>query len=317
MNRGREELAVTLADVYAARARIAPYVLRTPLYPMAGGPQLKLESLQITGAFKPRGAFNHVLAHRDACAGGIITASSGNHGQAVAYVAKVLGLAAVVVVPEDVVAVKAQRILAFGAELVRHGRYSAERIALAEKLALGRGLHYVPPFDDPFVIAGQGTVGLEVVEQCPEVDTVLVPVSGGGLVSGIGIAVKGLRPKTTVVGVEPVGADRFAQSRRLGRPVTLHRAETVADGLRVLTPGRLTWQVSQHIVDEFVSVADEEILAAQRRLMTDANLLTEPSGAASVAGALRLALARRTTVAIISGGNVDPDLLQRLIQGAD
>ncbi len=314
---GATEPPVTLADVQTARGRIAPYVLRTPLHPLPGGPQLKLESLQITGAFKPRGAFNHVLALREACANGLITASSGNHGQAVAYVAKVLGLSAVVVVPEDVVPVKAKRITALGAELIRRGRYSADRVALAQELATRRRLHYIPPFDDPLVIAGQGTVGLEVVEQCASVETVLVPVSGGGLLSGVAVAVKGLRPNAKVIGVEPAHADRFARSRRAGKPVTLESAETVADGLRVLTPGRLTWEVTRCVVDEFVAVDDDEILSAQRRLLTEANVLAEPSGAASVAWAFRCGLSGKAVVAVVSGGNADPHLLQRLLQSID
>lgn len=305
---------VTLADVQAAQARIAPYVFRTPLHPMVAGPLLKLESLQITGAFKPRGAFNHVLAQRQACAQGIVTASSGNHGQAVAYVAHVLGLHAVVVVPEDVVAVKARRIVALGAELIRHGRYSAERVALAQDLARRRGLHYVAPYDDPFVIAGQGTVGLEVVEQCPRLTAILVPVSGGGLISGVAVAVKGLRPSARVIGVEPAGADRFARSREAGAPVTLERAETVADGLRVLVPGRLTWEITQRVVDEFVAVDDEVILATQRRLLTESNILAEPSGAVSVAGALKMALTGESVVAVVSGGNAEPRLIRRLLE---
>jgi len=306
-------LAVTLADVQAARTRIASYVVRTPLHPMLGGPLLKLESLQITGAFKPRGAFNHVLAQAEACAQGVITASSGNHGQAVAYAAHVLGLRAVVVVPEDVVSVKAERITALGAELIRVGRFAAERIAHAQELAARRKLHYVPPYDDPFVIAGQGTVGLEVVEQCPSLSTIFVPVSGGGLISGVAVAVKGLVPNAQVIGVEPSGANRFARSRQDGAPVTLERADTVADGLRVLTPGRLPWEITQRLVDEFIAVDDKAILDAERRLLTGANILAEPSGAVSVAAALERVVNEHDVVAVVSGGNAEPRLLQHLL----
>lgn len=304
---------VSLDDIYAARARIAPYVHRTPLYPMPGGPQLKLESLQVTGSFKARGAFNHVLALRDQCERGIITASSGNHGQAVAYVARTLGLRAVVVVPEDVVPAKATAIAAYGAELVRRGRYSEERVALAKELAAQRGLHYVPPFDDPLIMAGQGTAGLELVEQCPRVDVVVVPVSGGGLISGIATAVKELRPKARVIGAEPAGADRFARSRAAGAPVTLERAETIADGLRVLTPGRLTWEVTSRYVDEFRTIDDKEILTALRSLLLDAHVVAEPSGSASVACALKLGLTGPAAVAVVSGGNADPALLSDIL----
>lgn len=310
--RGRRPV-VTLDDIFAAHERIAPYIYRTPLHPMPGGPQLKLENLQVTGSFKARGAFNHALALRDQCERGIITASSGNHGQAVAYVAKTLGLRAVVVVPEDVVSAKAAAIVAYGAELIRHGRYSEERVAFAKELAAQRGLHYVPPFDDPLIIAGQGTAGLELVEQCPHVEVVVVPVSGGGLISGIATAVKELRPKTRVIGAEPAGADRFARSRAAGRPVTLDRADTIADGLRVLAPGRLTWQVTSRYVDEFVGIDDREILAALRSLLLDARVVAEPSGSAGVACAMQLGLTGATAVAIVSGGNVDPVLLSGVI----
>ncbi len=306
---------VSLDDIYAARERIARYVVRTPLHPFPDGPLLKLESLQVTGAFKARGAFNHVLALRDRCAGGIITASSGNHGKAVAYVAKTLGLGAVVVLPEDVVAAKAQAIAAFGAEVIRFGRYSEERVAHAQDLAQRRRLHYVPPFDDPLIIAGQGTAGVEIVEQTADLRTVLVPVSGGGLISGIAAAVKALRPEARVIGVEPAGADRFAQSRAAGRPVALKKAETIADGLRVLAPGTLTWAIALRYVDEFVTVTDQEIQSAVRRLLLDGKVAVEPSGAVPVAAALRTRADART-VAVVSGGNADPQLLSRLLQSA-
>lgn len=301
---------MTLADIQAARERIEPYVRRTPVHPLPSGLVLKLENLQVTGSFKARGAFNHVLALREQCAGGIITASSGNHGQAVAYVARVLGLRAVVVVPEDVVATKAQAITGYGAELIRRGRYSEERLALARELAERRGLHYVPPYDDPHIIAGQGTAGLEILEQVPDVETVIVPVSGGGLISGIAAAVKSLRPEVRVVGAEPAGANRFARSRAAGRPVLLEKAETIADGLRVLTPGRLTWAVTGRYVDQFHAVSDEQILDAMRQVLLDGHVLAEPSGAAGVACASSLGVVGPRALAVISGGNTDPAVLQ-------
>lgn len=302
---------VNLSDIYVARERIAPYVYRTPLLRLPGGPHLKCENLQVTGAFKARGAFNHVLALRDECERGIVTASSGNHGNAVAYVAKTLGLHAVVVVPEDIVAAKAEAIMESGAELIRHGRYSEERVPYAQELSERRGLHYVPPYDDPLIIAGQGTAGLELVEQLPQVETVAVPASGGGLISGIAIAVKELRPQTKVIGVEPEGARRFAESRAAGRPVVLTKAETIADGLRVLTPGTLTWQVTSRYVDEFVGVSDREIETAVRRILLDVHILAEPSGAA--AAAWTILSPQPSAVAVISGGNASPDLICRLL----
>jgi threonine dehydratase len=304
---------VTLDDITAARTRVAPFIRRTPLHPLPGGPLLKLESLQVTGSFKVRGAFNHVLARRDECGDGIITASSGNHGQAVAYVAKTLGIRAVVVVPENVIPSKAEAIVGYGAELIRFGRYPEDRVVRAQGLARERGLHYVPPYDDPLIIAGQGTAGLEIVEDCPDVETVVVPVSGGGLVSGIAAAVKNLRPAAKVVGAEPAGADRFTRSRQAGKPVMLERAETVADGLRALSPGRLPWEVAGQYVDEFRPVSDGGILEAVRRVLLESHLLLEPSGATSVAAALAAGLTGPATVAVASGGNIDPPVLLQLL----
>lgn len=301
----------TLADIYAARERIAPYVYCTPLLAGPGGVHLKCENLQVTGAFKARGAFNHVLALRDECERGIITASSGNHGNAVAYVAKTLGLSAVVVVPENVVTTKAEAIMASGAELIRHGRYSEERVPYAKELSERRGLHYVPPYDDPLIIAGQGTAGLELVEQFPHVETVAVPVSGGGLIAGIAIAVKELRPQARVFGVEPEGARRFARSRAAGRPVILEKAETIADGLRVLTPGTMTWEVTSQYVDEFVSVSDDQIVSAMHKILLETHVLAEPSGAAAAAWALLSA--QPFSLAVLSGGNASPDMLRQLL----
>jgi threonine dehydratase len=308
---GTSPKPISLADIRAARERIAPYIRITPVVPFTANVFLKLESLQVTGSFKARGAFNHVLALAEQCAGGIVTASSGNHGQAVAFVAHTLGLPAVVVVPEDVVRTKADAITRYGAELIRHGRTSEQRITFALGLVRERGLHYVPPYDDPYVMAGQGTAGLEIAEQC-DVDTVYVPVSGGGLISGVATAVRGVRPATKVIGVEPAAVRRFAESRAAGTPVVLPAAETIADGLRVLTPGKLTWGVTNAVVDEFVSVTDGEILDAVRRLAVDAHVVAEPSGAASVAAAARDSGAA-PSAALVSGGNVDPALLVRAV----
>lgn len=305
---------VTLDDIVAARKRIAPFIRRTPLHPLGAGPLLKLESLQTTGSFKVRGAFNHVLARRDECGDGVITASSGNHGQAVAYVAKTLGIRAAVVVPENVIPSKAEAIVGHGAELIRFGRYPEDRAVRAQDLAEQRGLHYVPPYDDPLIIAGQGTAGLEIVEDCPGVETVVIPVSGGGLLSGIAAAVKSLRPEARVIGAEPAGAARFARSREAGTPVRLERAETIADGLRALSPGHLTWEVAGQFVDEFRTVQDHAILGAVRRVLLEAHLLLEPSGATAVAAALAAGLADLSTVAVASGGNIDPTILLQVLQ---
>lgn len=303
-------MSVSLSDIEAARERIAPYARITPVLPFTETVSLKLENLQVTGSFKVRGAFSHVLARRDQCEAGIITASSGNHGQAVAYVAQRLAIPATVVVPENVIETKADGIRRYGARVVRCGLYAGERTAFAQDLAATEGLHYIPSYDDPYVMAGQGTIGLELAEQC-EPDIVYVPVSGGGLISGVSAAIKRLRPAVKVVGVEPAGARRFAVSRAAGRPVALQSADTIADGLRVLTPGTLTWTATNAYVDEFTAVTDDEILSAVRRLLLEAHVVVEPSGAASVAAAIRGPA--RQAVAVVSGGNADPALLSSLL----
>ncbi len=303
----------TLEDIRQAADRIAGTVRRTPLHPWGeGGVHLKLESLQPTGAFKVRGATNHLRA-LPAGTAGVVTASSGNHGQAVAYVASRLGIPAVVVVPETVPPNKAAGIVGYGAALVLCGKTMGERYVLARKIAAERGLHMVPSFDDPLVVSGQGTCGLEVIEQIPEVAVVAVPVSGGGLLSGVATAVKLLRPKARVVGVEPMNVARFSASREAGRRVAVRSVDTVADGLRAEETGELTWEIASRYVDDFVKVDDDAILAAVRRLCLEGHLVVEPSGAIALAAIESGLIKERPAVAIISGGNIDPALLSRLL----
>ncbi len=302
-----------LADIQAAVARIAPYTRRTPVHAWdEQGILLKLESLQPTGSFKVRGAANHLCAVAGKVAG-VVTASSGNHGQAVAYVAARLGIPAVVVVPETVPQVKARAITGYGAELVRCGTTMPERYEMAHRLARERSLHMVPSFDDALVIAGQGTCGLEILEQVPDLAAVAAPVSGGGLLSGVALAIKALRPQVRVVGVEPRNVARFAASRAAGRRMSVPSVDTVADGLRAQTPGELTWEATCQAVDEFVSVDDAAILDAVRLLCTQAHLVAEPSGAVPVAAMLQGLISHRPTVAVVSGGNLDPAMLAGLL----
>jgi threonine dehydratase len=306
--------APTIADVRAAVDRIAGIAYRTPVHfwDAGGGVLLKLESLQPIGAFKVRGAANHLRAVAGTVRG-VVTASSGNHGQAVAYVAQRLGIPAVVVVPENVNPVKARAITGYGAELVRAGKTMDERHDKANELAQERGLHMVPSFDDPLVIAGQGTCGLEIAEQCPDVSTVVVPVSGGGLISGVALALKALRPGVRVIGAEPKALPRFAASRAAGTRVTIPFADTIADGLRAQRPGTLTWEVTSRTVDDFVAVGDDAILDAVRRLCLEAHLVVEPSGAIGVAAFLSGLVPTRSALVVVSGGNLDPDLLVSLL----
>ena len=258
------------------------------------------------GAFKIRGACN-MLAQLppEARAAGVITYSSGNHGQAVALVARSFGIPAVVVMPETAPQVKVDGVRRFGAEVIFAGRTSADRKARAEDEAAQRGLTMVPPFDHPWIIAGAGTVGLEILEQRPHATTIFVPMGGGGQISGVGAAVKGMRGGVRVVGVEPAGAARMSASLAAQHPVTLERATSIADGLLTLRPGDLTFAHVQAFVDEVVTVDDDAMIAAVRWLFHEARLVAEPSGAAAVAAALRAG--DQGTVAVVSGGNVDPE----------
>jgi threonine dehydratase len=307
----------TLADIRSAAQRIASDIRHTPLHPWDSGVFLKLESLQPTGSFKVRGAANHLraVAADSGRVRGVIAASSGNHGQAVAYIAQRLGIPAVIVVPETVNPLKAVRIKGFGAELIRCGTTMAERTALAGRLAQERNLHVVPSFDDPLIVAGQGTCGLELTEQAPELAAVVVPTGGGGLVSGVALALKTLRPAVRVIGVEPRALPRFAASRAAGARVAIPFAETIADGLRGQQPGGLTWEITSRAVDQFVAVDDDAMLEAVRRLFLDAHLVVEPSGAVGVAAVLAGLVTDRPIAVVISGGNLDLTLLPTLFSG--
>jgi threonine dehydratase len=304
----------TLADVQAAARRIADIAHRTPVVPWDadGGMLLKLESLQPTGAFKVRGAANHLRAVAGTVRG-VVTASSGNHGQAVAYVAQQLHIPAVIVVPATVNPIKARAIVGFGAEIVRCGATMDERYAMARRLAAERGLHMIPSYDDALVIAGQGTCGLEIADQAPDVRAVVVPTSGGGLISGVALAIKALRPEVKVIGAEPASLPRFAASRAAGEPITVPFVDTVCDGLKAQRPGVLTWAVASRAVDAFVAVPDEAVLGAVRRLCLEAHLVVEPSGAIGVAAILSGQVPERPALAVISGGNLDPRLLATLL----
>lgn len=304
-------------DVKTATARIRGDVRRTPIHPWdeASGLWLKLESLQPTGSFKVRGAANHLRGMGQGVPG-VIAASSGNHGQAVAYMASRLGIPAVIVVPETVTQLKQVGIARYGAEMIRCGTTMPERSALAARLARERGLHLVPSFDDALVIAGQGTCGLEILDECPDASVVVVPTGGGGLISGVSLVVKTLRPSIRVIGAEPREVARFAASRAAGERVTVPSVSTVADGLRGQQPGVLTWDATAKYVDAFVSVDDTAILEAVRRLYLDAHLVVEPSGAIAVAALLSGGIPERPAVAVVSGGNLDPALLAGLLSPA-
>ena len=304
---------VTLEEVYAAADRIKDTCLRTPLLPApwaGSGAWLKPESLQPTGAFKLRGATNAVARlDDDQKARGVVTHSSGNHGSALAYAAQRARVRATIVVPYGAPEVKVGLIAQAGAELVRVD--PAERVAASAEVAARTGAIEVPPFDHVDVIAGQGTVGLEIAADLPDVETVLVPVGGGGLIAGVAVALRALVPDVRIIGCEPALAGDAAASFAAGHLVAWSdedTARTVADGLRVPSLGELTWPHIEELVDDVVTVEEDAILAAVCRLAAGSRLVAEASGAVTTAALLTRSdrLPGGRTVVVVSGGNVDP-----------
>lgn len=321
---------VTLRDVEAARERIKRAARVTPMlevpHPVreaAGAPTrrlfLKAESLQPMGAFKIRGAFNMIAQLRpDQLTRGVITYSSGNHGQAVAMAAQLLGAPAVIVMPTTAPAVKVEGAKSFGAEVQFAGTTSTDRKDHAERVAAERGLTIVPPFDHLQIIAGQGTAGLEILEQCPEVGAVFLPIGGGGLLSGVAAAVKRSQPSVRVIGVEPEGAPTMKTAVAAGEPVSLAKTGSIADGLLTIRAGDATFAHAREFVDEFVTVPDEAIAKAVAWLFRNARLVVEPSGAAATAAVmLGLGDTKGAThiVSVVSGGNVAPDAFAKYVNG--
>lgn len=311
-------ILVTLDDIERARARVKPIARVTPLIDVsaaAGRPLLlKCESLQPGGAFKIRGAYNMVAQlTADERRRGVVTFSSGNHGQALALAARELGAPAVVVMPTTAPKIKVDGCRSYGAEVIFAGTTSVDRRIRAEREVAERGLTMVPPFDHEWIIAGQGTAGLEILEQQPDVEAVLVPIGGGGLAAGVATAIKLSRPAVRVIGVEPAGAAAMKASVEAGQPVTLPKTESVADGLMPVRPGDLTFAHVQKYADGVVTVDDGQIIDAVMWLFANAKIVAEPSGAASVAAALAGAAAvEGPVVAIISGGNIGLDRLEEL-----
>lgn len=313
-------LETLLAEAREAARRIAPYVGETPVVPLGEtGVLLKAESLHPTGAFKIRGAFNALL-RLDAAARrrGVVAHSSGNHARAVAFAARRLGISAVVVMPADAPKAKAEAVRRCGAEIVVVGPASAERAARAAQIAAETGRTPIPPFDSEAIMAGTGTIALELAAQVPGLKRLFAPVSGGGLIAGVAAAAKALFPGVRVIGVEPELAADAQASLQAGRVVSLPAeqvAQTCADGLRVQQVGALTWPRIRAFVDEIVTVSEAEILSAMATIAAEARLVAEPSGAVAPAAALRLAGdGEGPAVALLSGGNVDPALLARALR---
>jgi threonine dehydratase len=313
---------VTLGEIEEAAARIRAFVVRTPLVPALWADEdrplwIKPESLQPIGAFKVRGAFNAIgNLDESVRTRGVVAYSSGNHAQAVAYAAAIFGIPAHIVMPEETPHIKVEATRSHGAEVVLCGPGERERVA-AEVLEETGGV-LVPPFDHPDIIAGQGTIGLEIAEDLPGVDNVVIPVSGGGLASGIGTAIKALCPQARVFGVEPELAADTAEGIRLGHRVdwSIHdRNRTIADGLRS-QPSALTFAHLQKVLDGIVTVSEDEIRSAVRELADRARLISEPSGAVALAAYRRGELPAGRTVVILSGGNIDPVLRNEILVSA-
>ena len=324
---------VTLEQIKDAQQRVSGIATHTPLIryfppfrpgePVTDGGEalyFKPESLQPIGSFKVRGAYNKIASLTDDQRRlGVITYSSGNHGQGVAYAARALGVKAVVVMPHNAPKIKVSAIVALGAEILFVGPGSAERMQRAEELAAQHGYSIVPPYSDEHVIAGQGTVGLEVVEDLADVDLVLAPTGGGGLLGGVATAIKLSASRARVVGVEPELANDAQQSIRKGEIVRLPAERvslTLADGLRTQSIGGPNFEHIRKYVDDIITVTEGEIRSAIRRMATEARIIAEPSGAVTFAGWLfhRDELpASKKTVAVVSGGNIEPQLLSQIL----
>ncbi|MGN6245698.1 MAG: threonine ammonia-lyase [Motilibacteraceae bacterium] len=314
---------VTLADVQAARellagvSRVTPVEGSRPLAEKVGGPvHLKCENLQRAGSFKIRGAYVRIARLSDAeRARGVVAASAGNHAQGVALAAALLGTTAVVYMPEGAPIPKVEATRAYGAEVRFAGHTVDEALVTALEWSEKSGAVLIHPFDHPDVVAGQGTVGLELVEQLPDVRTVLVCTGGGGLVAGMAVAIKGLRPDVRVVGVQAEGAAAYPGSLAAGRPVALPEMSTMADGIAVGRPGQVPFGLVAHLVDDVVTVSEESLSKALLLMLERAKLVVEPAGAAGVAALLEHPRAFEPPVGVVlSGGNIDPLLLMRVLR---
>ena len=323
----KSDLRIRLRDLYLARARIAPWVRRTPLVvspslSALGGARisLKLETAQDTGAFKLRGATNFIRASGDeARARGVVTVSTGNHGRAVALAARRVGARAVVCMSELVPGNKREAIEALGAEVRIVGRSQDEAEVEVQRLVSEERLALVHPFDDPLVIAGQGTVGIEILEDQPEVDTVIVALSGGGLISGIALALKAANPRARVIGVTMDKGAAMYESVRAGHPVEVEEGPSLADSLGggIGLANRYTFELTRALVDDYVLVTESEIARAMRHLYRHDRVIAEGGGAVSVAAVLGNAVPALSgnVVCVVSGGNVDMDVFTRIVSG--
>jgi threonine ammonia-lyase medium form len=316
--------AVTFSDVQSAAERLAGQAHRTPVVTSCTFDQIagcsvffKCENLQRGGAFKFRGAYNALSQLTpEQRQRGVVAFSSGNHAQGLALAAKVLGIPATVVMPSDAPQIKAEATRGYGADIVLYDRLTGDREAIARQLAAERGLTVVPPFDHPHIIAGQGTAALEFFQDVPDLDVLITPVGGGGLISGCATAAKAMRPGVRVVGVETEPANDAWQSLRTGQRVTIPPPDTIADGIRTTSLGVITFEIMRKLVDEIVLVTDADVIEAMRFMLLRMKLLGEPTGAVPVAALMARkvdGVAGRRVGVIVSGGNADPAMLSGIL----
>lgn len=318
-----DSLETALAHIRAAAERLSPYIRRTPTvyshtFSETSGQEvfLKLENLQRTGSFKVRGALNKVLAlPKDRLAKGLVAASAGNHAQGVALAAKLAGARATIVMPMSTPIIKVQRTESYGAEVVLHGENYDASQKHATQICAERGAVLVHPFDDPWIVCGQGTVGLEMIDDLADIDAVVVPIGGGGLISGIALAIKALAPKTRVIGVQAAGASPMVQSFLRGEKVRVANPTTIADGIRVGYVGDLTYEIVRKYVDECVTVTESQIVDAVLQTLEKSKVVSETAGATAVAAVLagKVTHAKRV-LALVCGGNIDLNLIARIIE---
>jgi threo-3-hydroxy-L-aspartate ammonia-lyase len=316
---------LSLDDVRAAAARLRGRIVRTPVLTAEAWDEatgfrvvFKCENLQRAGSFKIRGALNRLLTLKEAeLSRGVLAFSSGNHAQGVALAARLVGTTAVIVMPRDAPRLKVDATRGYGAEIVFYDRLTEDREAIARRLAVETGRVLVPPFDDFAIMAGQGTVALELLEEMPQLDALLTPVGGGGLMAGCSTVARALRPGLAVYGVETDTANDTWLSLRTGERVTIPPPPTIADGIRLTTPGALTFPILQANLNDVLLVSDDEIRAAVRALALQARLVVEPTGAVPAAAVLagKVPLPPGATIGVVlSGGNIDPDLLADIMR---
>ncbi|WP_371365370.1 L-threonine dehydratase catabolic TdcB [Sporomusa rhizae] len=315
---------LNLQMIKEAKQRITPFVHQTPLQQFRTLSEitncyvhLKLENMQKTGSFKIRGAVNKIFSLTAEEMGyGVISASAGNHAQGVAWAAKASGVPAIVVMPEKAPVAKVRATQSYGAQVVLHGQNYDEAYQHARKLQREKNLTFIHAFDDPAIIAGQGTIALEIMSQMYDVDAIVAPVGGGGLIAGLAVAAKEHNPKIKVIGVQSAGAPSMAKSLACGLPHCLPSVSTLADGIAVKQPGDITFSYTEKYVDELVLVDEEEITAGILFMLERGKIITEGAGAAGVAALLahKINLPERKVAVVVSGGNIDPLLLSMLIK---